>query len=287
VSTGRITFSLGLAPKSGYSRGMRALFTGLMISVFLVLHYLDSPHLFVSGAHSASEFWHRNFQEKEVRLEGLKWLSRTEIERVLPLERSVVWWMLNTPAIQSRVAESPWIGEVAVDRCGEGVFSEWGCFVISVKERAPRFLAVVDEEAWVISSDGTFVVPASRAVEESSEDRYRGLVTIEGLASRQQSPDLVRSQVALASSMIETIEKAAKLRAKGLSFEGRGDVAVSFERLSFPVVFSASRDASVSLEEQGERFSKLLAQLHGKLRDVEKIDLAFSQVGVVKFKGPQ
>jgi hypothetical protein len=266
---------------------MRALFTALMTSVFLVLQYLDNPRLFVAGADAVEDWWQRNFQDKQVRLEGLKWLSRTEIERVLPLERSVLWWMFNAPVVQAKVAESPWIGEAAVERCGENLLSEWGCFVVSVKERAPRFVAVVDEEAWVISDDGSFLLPASSAMKENSEDRYRGLVTVEGLASRHQSPDLVRSQVALASTTIETLEKAVKLRVKGVDFVGRGDISVSFERLSFPIVFSASRDASVSLQEQGERCAKLLAQLNGRLAEVDKIDLAFSQVGVVKFKGQQ
>ncbi len=266
---------------------MRALFTALMLSVFLVLQYLDNPRLFVTSRDVVGGWWQRNFQEKQVRLEGLKWLSRTEIERVLPLERSVLWWMFNAPVIQAKVAESPWIGEAAVERCGESLLSEWGCFVVSVQERAPRFLAVVDDEAWVISDDGSFLLPASSAMKESSEDRYRGLVTIEGLASRHQSPDLVRSQVALASTTIETLEKTVKLKVKGVDFVGRGDVSVLFERLSFPIIFSASRDASISLQEQGERCAKLLAQLNGRLAEVDKIDLAFSQVGVVKFKGQQ
>ncbi len=263
---------------------MRALFTALIITVFLVLQYLDNPGLFRAGAQVASEWWQRSFQDKEVRLEGLKWLSRTEIERVLPLERSVVWWMLNGPVIQAKLAESPWIGAASVDRCGESLLSEWGCFVVSVRERAPRFLAVVDDEAWVISDDGSFLLPARSAMQENSEDRYRGLVTIEGLASRQQSPDLVASQVALASTTIETLEKAVKLKVKGVVFEGRGDLSVSFERISFPIVFAAARDASVPLGEQGQRCTKLLAQLNGRLSEVERIDLAFSQVGVVKFK---
>ncbi len=256
-----------------------------MISVFLVLQYLDNPRLFSASGQAAGDWWQRNFQDKEVRLEGLKWLSRTEIERVLPLERSVVWWLFNAPVVQAKVAESPWVGGVAVERCGESMLSEWGCFVVSVKERAPRFLAVVDDEAWVISEDGSFLLPAESAMKENSEDRYRGLVTIEGLASRHQSPDLVRSQVALAATVIESLEKALKLRVKGVDFLGRGDVSVSFERLAFPIVFSASRDAAVSLQEQGERCAKLLTQLNGRLNEVDKIDLAFSQVGVVKFKG--
>jgi hypothetical protein len=50
------------------------------------------------------------------------------------------------------------------------------------------------------------------------------------------------------------------------------------------VVFSASREGTVSLDEQAQRFSKLVAQLNGRLAEVERIDLAFSQVGVVKFR---
>jgi len=263
---------------------MRVLFTSVMMVVFLVIQYLDNPGIFESTAQFAGDVWQRNLQEKEVRLEGLTWLSRTEVERVLPMDRSVLWWMFNTPVVQARVAESPWIGAVSVERCSQEAFSAWGCFVVSIKERAPRFLAVVDEEAWILSKDGTFLVPVSSAMKESADARYRGLVVIENLASRQQSPDLVRSQMALASHAVETVEKGTKQRVRALRFEGQGDVAITFERLPFPVVFSASREGGVPLDEQAERCSKLVAQLTARLGEVERIDLAFSQVGVVKFK---
>jgi hypothetical protein len=265
---------------------MRVLFTALITSVFLIIQYLDNPRLCGTFLAAGTNFWARVTQDKEIRLDGLRWMSRTEIEKLLPLNRSVLWWLLNSPVVKAKLAENPWVGSVNVDRCGEGLFSKWGCFVVSINERAPRYLGIVDGEPWVIAEDATFLVPATNALKEEAEGRYRGVVALEGLASRHQSPDLVRSQIAFASHTIEQLEKVVKRSVHGLNFEGRGDVGVTFEGLRFPVVFSSSGDSSVSLSEQAERCNKLLAQLHARLNDVERIDLAFSQVGVVKFKGP-
>jgi len=264
---------------------MRLLFTALLTVVFVTLEYLDNPRLFAAGGAVAGTTWSKLVHHKDVRIEGLEWLSRTEVERLLPLDRSVAWWMVNAPLIRARLTENPWIGSATVERCNQSLFAEWGCFIVSVRERAPHFLATVDDDVWVISADGAFIHPASQALRNGADARYRTLVTIEGLASRQSSPDLLQAQVAFLTAAIKVLEPAVGRSVIGVTFEGRDDVAVLFDQVPFPVVFAWTPDAPVPLPEQGARCAKLLAQLADRFPDVQRIDLAFSRVGVVKFHG--
>ena len=52
-------------------------------------------------------------------------------------------------------------------------------------------------------------------------------------------------------------------------------------------MFAGSPDAPIPLAEQGERLAALLSKLKDRLGDVAKIDLAFSRVGVVKFRAEE
>jgi hypothetical protein len=79
------------------------------------------------------------------------------------------------------------------------------------------------------------------------------------------------------------LEKRVKRAITGLEFQGQGDFAVSFEGLPFPIIFGAGKDSRVSLSEQGERCFELLKHLSGRLGEIQKVDLAFNQVGVVTF----
>jgi hypothetical protein len=263
---------------------MRALFTFIVASTVLLLHVMDNPALFKRGWAFAREWANNTFQAKDVRIEGLRALSRTEVERVLPLDRSVVWWMMNMPVIQARVADNPWIGDVSVESCSGGLFADWGCFVVSVSERKARYLAKVDDEAWIIADDGTFLVPL-KGLEAGKVDP-ESLVRLEGLASRSASPDIVRAQVALAKSSVETLQKTALKKVRSLEFGPKGDIVIGFDSVPFPVVFTTSPDSSVSLVEQGDRCAQLFKELGSRMDDVEKIDLAFERVGIVKFKTP-
>jgi hypothetical protein len=57
--------------------------------------------------------------------------------------------------------------------------------------------------------------------------------------------------------------------------------------LPFPVVFgSSSSESAAVIEDQGRRLKALLVQLKDRLPEIQRVDLAFSKVGVVKFKAP-
>ncbi len=263
---------------------MRFLYTSLIAVSVCILQYIDNPAFFHRAFAAISTKGSDTMQQKEVRIEGLKVLPRSEIERVLPYDKSVLWWHINGTDIQSRVEESPWIDEAALESCPGGALRHWGCFVLSVQERTPKFIGLVDNERWIIGSDGAFIMPSGGPLFGLSPEAGAQLVVVEGLASRSSSPDLVRSQLAIAAGSISLLERTVGRSARSLRFEEKGDFSVMFEGLPFPVIFAGASDAPVPLAEQGERLVGLLAKLKDRYQEVAKIDLAFARVGVVKFR---
>lgn len=259
---------------------MRVLVTLLIAASVLTLHALDNPKGF-------SRLWARLtlstdavLHDKEVRIEGLNRLSRIEVEHLLPLGQAVAWWHANGTEIQSAVRQSPWVAEAAVAACPDTIASRWGCFVVSVTERVPTFIASVDNAEWIIDKDGSFIVPKRDMRNGKGE---RELVAVSGLASRAKSPDVVRAQLLGASKLLPVLEKRVGRAIMGIEFQGQGDFAVMFKGLHFPVVFGAGKDSKIPLAEQGERCAELLKHLSGRLSEIQKVDLAFNQVGVVSF----
>jgi hypothetical protein len=270
-----------------YTAVMRALFTSLIASSVVLIHVLDNPGRLSNGLESAKQRAIAFLNTKEIRIEGLHAIPRAEIERSLPLTRSVGWWMLNETSIKSRVAENPWVKSVELEPCRGSWVPKFGCFTLTIEERKPRFIALVDEERWIIGADGALITPAKGDAPGMSDEMLRSLVPLYGLASRVSSPDRSQAQLELAQKAITVLERSVELPVESISFEGKGDISVDFDRLPFPVVFgSTSSDASVVIEDQGRRLKALLVQLKDRLPEIQKVDLAFSKVGVVKFKAP-
>lgn len=263
---------------------MRVLFTLLITASVVTLHVLDNPKRVKDWMSKARTTGVRLLNDKEIRIEGLQTLPRAEIERLLPLNRSVVWWKLQTTSIQGKIAQNPWIGEVRVSSCEGGVRTAWGCFLISIKERRPTFLATVDNAPWVIDRSGSFIVPHSDGLAIPFNEP---LVKVTGLASRHSSPDVVRAQLSAAANLLDTIESEVHRQVRGVEFLSHGDLSVVFNDVPFPVIFAAGSDSSVPLSEQGRRCAELLKRLRDRFPDIAKVDLAFDRVGVVKFKTPE
>lgn len=262
---------------------MRVLVTILITAGVVTLHAFDNPQGFARIWNRVSQTTESVLKEKEIRIEGLHTLTRMEVEKLLPIERSVAWWHANGTEVQTLLKKNPWVSEVSVTSCPDTVASQWGCFVVSVAEHVATFNASVDGAPWAIAEDGSFIVPLRdlRGREVRNE-----LVRVGGLASRANSPDLVRAQLAAASKLRGILEKEVGRSIAALDFQGQGDFSVSFRDLAFPIIFAAGQDAKVPLLEQGTRCAELLKRLRDRLGEIEKIDLAFDRVGVVTFKAP-
>jgi cell division septal protein FtsQ len=260
---------------------MRVLITVLTSLSVGALLAVDNPQGFrqvlQSMSTSAAQLWN----DKELRIDGLHVLSRAEVEKLLPLTRSVPWWHLNATEIQAQLGQMSWVQEASIESCPDSWASRWGCFVVRIKERQPMFLATFEGNSWVIDREGSFLVPHRELEGRNFAGR---LISVKGLAETTNSPDLVRAQLSAASRVCDTIEKEVAKSIGMLEFMGQGDFAVSFNGLPFPVVFAGGSDAKVPLAEQGVRCAALLKQLRMRYDDVAKIDLAFDRVGVVQFR---
>lgn len=266
---------------------MRVLFTSLIASSVVLIHVLDNPGRISAGLEAAKQRAISFLNTKEIRIDGLRLVPREEVERVLPLNRSVGWWMLNETSIKARVAENPWIKSVQLRACEGAFLPKFGCFQISIEERNPRFIALVDDERWIIGADGALIIPAKGNAPGLTDEMFSALVPLYGLSSRVTTPDRFQAQLQLAQTAIRVLESSVGLPVESINFEGRGDIAVDFVNLPFPVVFGASAvDSSPVIEEQGRRLKALLSQLKDRLPEIQKVDLAFSKVGVVKFRPP-
>lgn len=260
---------------------MRVLITIVTALSVSVLFALDNPTVFREVTHSISERTDRIWSNKDVRIEGLHLLSRGEIERLLPLDRSVAWWHANLSEIEAKLAQNAWVAEATITSCPDSLVSRWGCFVVSIDERQPMFLATLNGDSWVVDREGTFLALVSELRNRAFSGR---LVNLKGVAVNSNSPDLVRAQLSVASKLCETLEREVSKPVVELEFLGQGDFAVAFQGVSFPIVFAAGLDAKVPLPEQGARCAALLKQLATRFSEVARIDLAFDRVGVVQFK---
>lgn len=260
---------------------MRILYTLAFACTVLFLQYFDNPEGFRSvvnqGAGTIQSLWN----DKNVRIEGLEVLSEREIEPLLPLSKSVLWWHLNEPDIQAELMQIPWVKSVSVNSCHDSIWSRWGCFLLSVKEREPVFSAVVDETEWVVDAEGAFIVPSSDLVHRRYDLK---LVSIAGLASREYSPDMVRSQVYSANKYMGILQQSVGKAVVSLSFLDHADISVGFQGVPFPIIFGLDSAGTTSLAEQGKRCAALLKRLGHQFHEIEKIDLAFDRVGVVAFR---
>ena len=260
---------------------MRIIYTLAFACLVLVMHYFDNPEGFRSVARQGAGTIHSLWNDKKVRLEGLQVLSEREIEPLLPLSKSVLWWQVNESDIQAELMQIPWIKSVSVESCHDSIWSRWGCFLLSIKEREPVFTAVVDETKWVVDAEGAFIVPFSDLLHRRYDIK---LVSIAGLASREYSPDMVRSQVYSANKYMRVLQQSVAKAVVSLSFLDHEDLSVEFQGIPFPIVFGLDSEGTTSLAEQGKRCAALLKRLEHQFHEIEKIDLAFDRVGVVAFR---
>ncbi len=258
-------------------RVLLTLVTTLSVGALLAF---DNPEGFRSVSNSIAVRGEQLWSDKELRIDGLRMLSRSEIERLLPLQRSVAWWHLNAAEVEAKLNQNAWVESATLASCPESWASRWGCFLVQIKERQPMFIGTFDGKAWILDRDGRSLVPQSDLAARGFSGR---LIEVRG-AANSSSPDLVRAQLSAASRLCETVAKEVGRPIRELEFLGQGDFSLLFEGLPFPVVFAAGKDAKVPLAEQGVRCAALLRQLGTRFADVAKIDLAFDRVGVVQFK---
>ena len=236
----------------------------------------------------ASELGREAWFRKEISFSGLSRLNADELFSRLPLERSTVWWLLNSGSVAAALQQDRYVAGARVESCSRYVLPQWGCFKISVAEREPRFVALAGDKAWVLGDDGSFIASASRA-----EDVMRAFETpgraclhpplvVRGLFGAEASPDLVRARFGYVDSAVRLIEKESGIRPRAVDVEADSELVVSFDGLPFKARLEYPDADQQRLAEQARRLKRLIGELGPQGGGVKEIDLAYNKIAVAR-----
>ena len=213
----------------------------------------------------------------DVVLEGNVAVSESDVTRLLPMERSILWWMFHTEDIRARLSHHPFIE--AAELLSSGVFP-WGTFVIKLKERDPAYLALLpDKKLWLVSDKGELVRLFS-----DSRLSIESLPLVKGLVpSRHVDERKVLRRALYVQQFLAHAAESLSTPVRGVTLFGNGDLRVHFERVPFPVTFGSIEANPERVSVELVRFQKILDTLEDK-EAVESLDLAFEQTAVIKRK---
>lgn len=262
---------------------MRKFFLIILVTGMLgCFYWIFDPVRAEQAVHSAAEAVYNAWYQKELLIAGDSSLSDKAIRDLLPAEMSTLWWLMNTDIIEGELRKSPWILRARIHPCATGVLSLWGCFVVSIEERKPSFLLTEGDITWLVGEDGGFISPLTPRLRELFKDRT--LRTLKGFYDDSPSAELFHARFKYATDAMEIIEKRLKKKISSVQLMPQGELEVNFEDNPFAVVFSGGLDTAEPLHFELDRLQVLLDQFQGKEDTIQKIDLAFSKLAVVKFK---
>ncbi len=273
----------------------RRCFYALTIASLVAAMYLsDRPRQARELQSLLERSYYRAWIQKEYTIEGLHRLDGRVVQKNLPLERSNLWWVWNREVVASALGSIPLVQSAKVDSCAG---HWWGCFVVSIDEREPAFYLLLQKEGWLIGEDGG-VIGAVAADELSSAvsrpleavaERGRGgaaLPIVTGLWSPSMSPDVVRSRLADVPRIVQLIGNH-EFPIRTITFRSGSDFIVHFDTLPFAVTFDLAAEDNWESQLQGkvQRFRSVVRELGASVQQVRSIDLAFTQIAVVKTSG--
>lgn len=236
--------------------------------------YIIDPEAFRTGAEFLGEVTDEALYSREFRIHGLQRVSRAEILERLPQEESNFTWIFSPEHVVQRMKQDARIKEASLKRCS---FFSFSCFELEVVERQPAFITQLGSRPWLVSEDGGFIRPLEQEVQPA-------LPVVEGVLTESLSPELMKSRLAYVAKAIKILEDVLGAKAEQVVLSKSGELSLSFKELPFPVIFDGSRSDFSRLEIEAARLKKILARPGVNFRDIEKIDLAFKRLGVVKLK---
>jgi len=270
---------------------MRWLIVSSMSFVLLGMYFADQPAHWMALSQLTSRTIQRAFFEKQIRIEGIKVLSQEEVLKLLPGERSALWWAFNLPVIESQLRQSALIEEAKVNVTG------WKIFMVHIKERRAEFFVLVGSEGWLVGQDGGTIMPLSRdevarlsgVVPNTESAGLRRLPVVTGLVSGEVSPDVMRSRFEHVRRALDVLQHSVGLPVEHLHLRQKKEIEVKFRGYDFRSIFElpidqdGSWDAAV-LRESGLRLQRIMRELGNLVMRVNQVDLAFDRLAVVSWK---
>lgn len=225
--------------------------------------------------------------ERDVRIVGLDLLKPETVRHLLPKGKSNIWWNNNRQLIAMDLMQHRLIAQATIENCKDrSLAQKFSCFDIKIRERQPKYIALMEKGAWVLGEDGAFIVPLTDKRVAEFEQNKTDLKMIKGLKlDAARSPDLMRARFNYVRELIERVEGETGHHIDWLDLSSNGEVHFKFVDLNPEVVLPYMEDSHLGPIELTDRLIKLkliLQDLAGRENQTQKIDLGFDRMAVVK-----
>jgi len=217
----------------------------------------------------------RTFYDRQISFNGLVLVEESQLWELLPEDSSSIWWRLYPQSIARLVHQHPYVESAEVSPCHWHALS---CFNISIQERQTTLLARIGGVLWMVGADGGFVRPVL------NQEEHAGLPVVEGAFLESASPELTRARLRYAQRVVPFLEEELGHRTRGLELRENGELVVRFVSLAPEFVFASEEGSFERLGKEVRRLRLLLRELGDSLDRVERVDMAFRRLAVVKLK---
>jgi hypothetical protein len=259
--------------------------------------YLDNPAPLQRFVTRRADQMQHAIYDKVINYGGLSLVRREELDRLLPMQNSVPWWLLSADNVESTLLRHSLVKKAELRTCDRFAVTNWGCFEIQIEERRPSYAALIEDEVWILGQDGGLLFPVAREKFESeslqkilsrhlardvSADAKLKMLQIAG-----SSPDLIHARLEYTRRAVEIIEKHSKLEVALARCSHDGEIRARFEGYPFEVLFDYRVDAPKTLTTEAERLAALIKEFGARVQTIELIDLAYNKLAIVRFQEGQ
>ena len=256
---------------------MRKVFLGVSALSLLIFFILwNGVPTFRRGVETTWANTKSSLYDKEITFSGLVLINEEDLRKTLPLDDSVLSWILRNNRIEAELMTHPLVAKAVVSRCSS---EAWNCFTIAVQEWQPRAIVQLKDTFWVVDQKGTFLTPVR-------SDHPRSLLElplISGVDVAFSSPDFVKAKTGYAVDSIKIIEKESQKAVERLVVDEGGELRVKFKGMDFTAIFGSDPELGVkTFSEEVRRFKAMLKFLEGKESLIEELDFAYNSQCVVK-----
>lgn len=267
----------------------RFIYAMIFLIVLAVGFYFYNP-LLASDILLKINIWvHSKLYDRTVLVKGIKNITADSIRQAVPQEESNLSWLFNRGAFIDTLKKIPLIKNAEITSCTDEFFPQ--CYTIEIQERFPAFVSISQDSAILLDSDGQqlAIVPSAELFELLSKMLDPAAARpkiIVGIIAPELSSDQARARFVYAKQCFETIEKSSGINFSRIEVLANGEILAKPSKANFVVQFDDSWGHPEILQDEAKRLTLILNEIHARLEDVEKIDLAFNKLGVVKYRHP-
>ena len=213
---------------------------------------------------------------------GNRFTSNSDIFSKFEKRTDVFYWYLNNSKIKENIKKLAFVKDVTIF---PNSLKEFYKFNIAIIEETPLFLIKLkDNKVQVISDEGkmlSYITNDEAFI--SNRDFFNSLPVITGVDEGLDSAQTLNSRLIYISNFIKKVNTKIPYTINFIYFMPSGEVQIKFSEINPLVVLDLSK-TDEWVDTELDRFNVLNKNLGPKINSMEKIDLAFSKVGVLKLK---